>query len=128
MDTIKFYIRIADAVNYLRDNFNISVEPLVNGLQGFDYAPQSVFQLGLDPMIFESLRLNTQWFTRNDVIVSGSQLPNLHIVNPRTPETSSLVRVVSGDDSRVRYTNVFDTNQEVFETTNRQFTLNSIPV
>jgi len=126
METTLFFY-LADALNWVKKNTNINTDSIESGFTCFDYVPQNVFSYVLTAFQFETLRKELVWLTANDIrqLGDGAVLPNLYVINPRTPETSSLVRIVSGNDKYVKFTHVYDDSHEVYEMTNRQFVMNS---
>lgn len=121
------FLFLADALRWVKENTSFNTAAIEKAFVDFEYVPQAVFGYALTAYQFECLRKDLVWFTANDIRMLGDTvpLPNLYVVNPRTPETSSLVRIVSGNDSHVQFSHVYDDRQEVFSTTNRQFVMNS---
>lgn len=125
MTTVKMFFNVEDAILYAKKVLDVDLSNIKNAFEGFDYIPQSVFEYAMDFHDFHMMRRGLVWYTQNDVLLSGSKIPNLWVNNVRVPATASLVIIVDGDSSYVNYTNVYDTTGEIFKMSNRQFQLNS---
>lgn len=121
----KLFFYLPDAINWLKENTNFDVEPLIESLNKFDYVQTAAFGFLLSQIQCAQMINELVWYTQNDL--NGFDVPNLYIINYRVLETASLVNIVSGNDTYVQYINCMNPVQ-LMQSTNRQFTLNSQPV
>lgn len=127
MNTTTLFFFSADAIAWVKDNTNVNIDAIEASFEKFKYVQHSVFKNVLNVLQFAAMKCDLIWFTTGDInnFEGATELPNLYVLNPRTPATQSLVQVVSSDDKKVKYSHITDLSQEVYELTNREFILNT---
>jgi len=127
MNNTVLFFHFTSAIEWIKNHTNINTEAIEKTFNGFAYVQHSVFSNVLNVLQFAAMKCDVVWFTQNDItnFEGATELPNLYLLNPRTPETCSLVKVVSSDDKKVQYKHITDLSQSVYELTNREFILNS---
>lgn len=127
MNTTTLFFFSADAIAWVKDNTNVNIDAIEASFEKFKYVQQSVFKNVLNVLQFAAMKCDLIWFTQNDItnFEGATELPNLYVLNPRTPATCSLVQAIDNKDGKVQFKHITDLSQSVYELTNREFILNT---